>query len=91
MKHRSPNKPSSEYTLSASPTEGPKEWDEEGPLIKKKTTLASDDDDDDGVLDFRHVDMNDRESNATRGYCCNTIITSRYTVYSFLPKMYVLS
>ncbi|RLN93359.1 hypothetical protein BBJ28_00018574 [Nothophytophthora sp. Chile5] len=36
---------------------------------------------------YRYVHLNAPEKNAALGYCCNTVITSRFTVYNFLPKL----
>uniref|UniRef100_K3X6U0 Uncharacterized protein n=1 Tax=Globisporangium ultimum (strain ATCC 200006 / CBS 805.95 / DAOM BR144) TaxID=431595 RepID=K3X6U0_GLOUD len=43
------------------------------------------DDDDDEV--YRYVYLNAPQENAAQGYCNNTVVTSRFTVYNFLPKL----
>ncbi|TMW58309.1 hypothetical protein Poli38472_011897 [Pythium oligandrum] len=36
---------------------------------------------------YRYVYLNDPEANAELGYCTNTVITSRFTIYNFIPKL----
>lgn len=44
-----------------------------------------DEDEDEEV--FRYVHINAPEENAALGYCSNTVVTSRFTLYNFLPKL----
>ncbi|KAI9910434.1 hypothetical protein PsorP6_010902 [Peronosclerospora sorghi] len=37
--------------------------------------------------DYRYVHLNAPEANAARGYCSNLVVTSRFTVYNFVPKL----
>ncbi|CAH0515610.1 unnamed protein product [Peronospora belbahrii] len=36
---------------------------------------------------YRIIYLNDPDTNGTLGYCSNLVITSRFTVYNFLPKL----
>ncbi|KAJ0389366.1 hypothetical protein ATCC90586_011328 [Pythium insidiosum] len=37
--------------------------------------------------EYRSVHVLDDEANAPYGYVCNTVITSRFTIYNFIPKL----
>ncbi|POM72601.1 Phospholipid-transporting ATPase, partial [Phytophthora palmivora] len=37
--------------------------------------------------EYRYVHLNAPEKNEALGYCSNLVITSRFTVYNFLPKL----
>ncbi|EGZ18273.1 hypothetical protein PHYSODRAFT_559234 [Phytophthora sojae] len=39
------------------------------------------------VAEYRYVHLNAPEKNAALGYCSNLVITSRFTLYNFLPKL----
>lgn len=36
---------------------------------------------------YRYVYLNSPEENAALGYCNNTVVTSRFTIYNFIPKL----
>ncbi|KAG6963502.1 hypothetical protein JG688_00008114 [Phytophthora aleatoria] len=51
--------------------------------IQEDTKSEEDTDD----QDYRYVYLNAPERNAALGYCSNLVITSRFTIYNFLPKL----
>ncbi|TYZ68808.1 hypothetical protein PybrP1_011655 [[Pythium] brassicae (nom. inval.)] len=53
---------------------------------RDNNAAASEDDDDDDDA-YRYVYLNAPEANAALGYCSNRVVTSRFTVYNFVPKL----
>ncbi|KAF1772918.1 P-type ATPase, N-terminal [Phytophthora cactorum] len=51
--------------------------------IQEDTKSEEDTDD----QDYRYVYLNAPERNTALGYCSNLVITSRFTIYNFLPKL----
>ncbi|ETO84597.1 hypothetical protein F444_01542 [Phytophthora nicotianae P1976] len=52
--------------------------------IQEDTKRDEEDTDD---QDYRYVYLNAPEKNAAQSYCSNLVITSRFTIYNFLPKL----
>ncbi|GAB9465484.1 Phospholipid-transporting atpase drs2 [Globisporangium polare] len=46
-----------------------------------------DDDEEEEEEAYRYVYLNSPEENAALEYCSNTVVTSRFTIYNFIPKL----
>ncbi|KAF1318028.1 Phospholipid-transporting atpase drs2, partial [Globisporangium splendens] len=65
------------------------EEDEENELTENNGQKDGDNNDDENEEEevYRYVYLNAPQENAAQGYCNNTVVTSRFTIYNFIPKL----